>query len=134
MHYKKQIISFSDCDFAGVLFYGKIFDLAHRIFEDYLYEFHYYPNYFKDKDRIYPIVHCEASYLKVLTAGDEVTFNLKAKTIRESSFELEFEIYQDETELAAIVSTVHVAISTASKNKTELPEKLRDLLENLKKQ
>ena len=132
MHIKKEIIGFSDCDFAGVLFYGKIFDITHRILEDYMKSNDFYGDYFKDKETVYPIIHCEASYMKTLTAGDEIVVKLRSKTIRTSSFELGYEIFSKESEIAALVSTIHIAIRKISKTKTELPLKLRNLLEALK--
>ncbi|MHC1739394.1 MAG: acyl-CoA thioesterase [Ignavibacteriaceae bacterium] len=132
MHIKAEIIGFSDCDFAGVLFFGKVFDLTHRVFEDYIKSNDFYSEYFKDKGIVYPIIHCEASYVKTLTAGDEIVVKLRSKTIRTSSFELEFEIFNKDSEIAAIVSTIHVAISKISQSKTELPIILRNLLESLK--
>lgn len=132
MYTKTEIIGFSDCDFAGVLFFGKVFDLTHRIFENYMKSNDFYEDYFKDKETVYPIVHCEASYLKTLTAGDTVVVKLRSKTIRTSSFELEFEVLNQDSEIAAIVSTIHVAINKNSQIKSELPERLRKLLEGLK--
>lgn len=70
--------------------------------------------------------------MKTLTAGDEIVVKLRSKTIRTSSFELEFEIFSKESEIAALVSTIHIAIRKKSKTKTELPLKLRNLLEALK--
>lgn len=132
VHIKTQIIGFSDCDFAGVLFFGKVFELTHRVFEDYIKSNNFYSDYFRDKEIIYPIIHSEASYVKTLTAGDEILVKLRVKTIRTSSFELEYEIFKQDSEIAAIVSTIHVAISKISQSKTELPKKLRSLLEALK--
>jgi len=128
----KGIISFADCDFVGVLFYGKIFELVHKVFEEYLESQNYYKDYFRNSEIIYPIIHCDATYVKPLSAGDIVTYILKLKTIRASSFELEYDILKEGDELAASVNSVHLAILKTVGGKIEIPSVLRDQLETLK--
>lgn len=126
------MVGFSDCDFAGVLFYGKIFELVHKVYEEYLESQNYYKDYFRNSEIIYPIIHCDASFNKILTAGDSVTIKLKLRTIRNTSFELEYEVLSNNQELAVIVSTIHITIDKKTNHKAEIPNHLRKLLENLK--
>lgn len=119
----KKRIDFYDCDPAGILFFGRIFNLAHHAYELFLEENSGGKNYFADKNILLPITHTEADYKSPIKAGEVVTIELSVSILKSSSFELSYKITNNGT-LCAEVKTVHVCINKSDWKKCELPEEL----------
>ncbi|TFH64531.1 MAG: acyl-CoA thioesterase, partial [Candidatus Zixiibacteriota bacterium] len=81
-----------------------------------------------DEPFILPIVHAESQYLKPLTVGDEITITVQVAKIGETSFVLEYELFNVDGEPVGKAKTVHVAVSRQTQNKIALPEKLQRAL------
>lgn len=126
MFKQKQLIKFSDCDPAGILFYGKVFYLAHNIYEEFLYENNLYDSVFNNPELAFPIIKTSAEYSKPIKYGDQIIIELKIKNVGESSFSTVYLLKKDEQILAS-VEIVHVCVSKRDFNKLKLPESLRKI-------
>jgi len=126
---KKLTVRLHDTDAAGILFYASQFLYVHDAYEELLRLIGLpIASMLRDEPFILPIVHAEAQYMKPLTVGDEITVALQVGKIGETSFVLEYELFDINGQLVGKARTVHVAVSKQTQNKIVLPEKLQRAL------
>ena len=128
MYPTKKTIRFCDCDPAGVLFFGKIFDLAHSVYEEFLIEKGIASEIFANGECIFPIISASSKYYKPIRHMDQINILLSIPELRNASFELNFQFLDVKNEICAVVSTVHVCINKATGVKTNLSAKVRETL------
>lgn len=121
-------INFFDCDPAGVMFFGNIFKIAHSAYEELLQNGDLERDYFKDDQFALPLVHSEADFLRPIMPGEKVTVQLTLSALKESSFELSYEVISPKGEVCARVKTVHVSVLKSGWQKTPLPQDLKNCL------
>lgn len=121
-------VSFYDCDPAGIIFYSKIFDYCHSAYEELIKKFNLVENYWANAEYVVPIIKSEASYLKPLKYGEDVTIELKVSQLKSSSFELEYKCKNEKGELTNAVKTVHVFVDKKSWKKTSIPSAISQKL------
>jgi YbgC/YbaW family acyl-CoA thioester hydrolase len=122
----KTKINFFDCDPAGILFYGNIFFFCHSAYEELIASFNLKINYWQNDEFVVPIIKSTADYLKPFKYGDELTIELYATELRESSFELNYKCSNQSKNVCAEVSTVHVLINKKTWQKKELTPEIKD--------
>ncbi|AFN74681.1 thioesterase [Melioribacter roseus P3M-2] len=127
MHTIKRTIRFYDSDPAGVLFFGNLFRYLHAAYEDFLIK-NNLKKYFTSEKILLPVIHSEADFHKPLKPFDTVTINVRVSGVKESSYEINYEVYNNREELAAKGRTVHVVVDADFK-KIKIPDDLRRLLE-----
>ena len=106
----KRRINFYDCDPAGILFYARLFEISHSVYEDMINSFNLKKNYWINDEFVVPIIKTDGAYFKPLRAGEVVTINLTVTNRKENSFELTYEWMDKSGELAAKARTVHVFV------------------------
>jgi len=106
----KRRINFYDCDPAGILFYAKLFEISHSVYEEMITSFKLKKNYWSNDEFVVPIIKTDGAYFKPLKAGDTVSINLTVTLKKESSFELTYEWINKSGELTAKARTVHVFV------------------------
>lgn len=121
-------INFFDCDPAGIMFFGNIFKVAHSAYEELLQKENLKRDYFMDSEYAIPLVHSEADFIKSIFPGENVTVQLAVTALKESSFELGYEVMNTNGELCARVKTVHVSVKKQDWQKSALPEDLKECL------
>ncbi len=119
-------INFYDCDPAGILFYGKVYELCHAAYEAMIESFKLEEDYWSNDDYIVPIIHSEAKYRNPFTYGQTVTIGLKVTSLKNSSFELQYECKNEKGELCTEVRTVHVLIDKTTWKKKPLTAKIKE--------
>jgi len=107
----KRRINFYDCDPAGILFYAKLFEICHSVYEEMINSFKLKENYWSNDSFVVPIIKTDGAYFKPLRAGDIVSINLSVTLLKGSSFELTYEWINNAGELAAKARTVHVFVN-----------------------
>jgi len=115
----KKRINFYDCDPAGILFYAKLFEINHSIYEELIDSFKLKTNYWINDDFVVPIIKTDGAYFKPLKAGDLISINLTVTFKKENSFELTYEWLNKTGELSAKARTVHVFVD--KKKWTKIP-------------
>lgn len=106
----KRRINFYDCDPAGILFYAKLFEISHSVYEEMINSFKLKENYWANDSFVVPIIKTDGAYFKPLRAGENISVNLSVTLLKDSSFELTYEWINDSGELAAKARTVHVFV------------------------
>lgn len=129
MFSSNQKVYFYDADPAGIIFFANLFKFAHVAFEDFIGNIHPGKEYFTVENSVIPVFHAEANYLNPIKVGDEIRIDVSVSILKSSSFEMNYKIYKDQTQLAAEAKIVHVCVDKKSFKKNELP---KDLYEKLK--
>ena len=122
-------INFYDCDPAGILFYGRVYELCHFAYEDLIASFNLKEDYWNNDDYIVPILKSEAHYHKPMKYGDTITIELKVSKLKSSSFELEYELKNEAADVCTLVRTVHVFVDKSTWNKCEIKKEVKEYLE-----
>ncbi|MEO5368077.1 MAG: acyl-CoA thioesterase [Magnetococcus sp. WYHC-3] len=119
-------IAFHQADPAGVLFFARLFDLAHDAYEAWMRQWGHPLNL----ERPLPLVHAEADYLRPMRFGDRLRLQLTVVEVGRSRFVLEccFLGTVGDDVMRARVRTVHVAVDPVSGAAMALDAELRDFL------
>lgn len=130
MHKLNKRINFYDCDPAGILFYGRIFELCHSAYEDLIRSFNLKSDYWNNDEYAVPIIHTEGDYMLPLKPGDEVTVEVSVSRLKESSFELSYDCKNSKGEITNQVKTVHIFVDKKKWKKTPIIDEVRSGLEH----
>lgn len=126
----KRKINFFDCDPAGILFYAKLFEINHSIYEDVIDSFNLKYDYWRSDVFVVPIIKTDGEYLKPVKAGDHISINLSVTLLKENSFELTYEWINSDGVLVAKARTVHVFLDKNSWEKIHIPEEIKTSLQS----
>jgi YbgC/YbaW family acyl-CoA thioester hydrolase len=126
----KRKINFYDCDPAGILFYAKLFEINHSVYEDMIDSFNLKYDYWHNDVFVVPIIKTDAEYLKPLKAGDHISINLSVTLLKENSFELTYEWFNSDGELVSKARTVHVFLDKKSWKKNHIPKEIKTGLQS----
>ena len=107
-------ISFYDCDPAGILFFGRVFELCHSAYEDLIASFNLNEDYWNNNEYVVPILNSEAHYHKSIKYGEMITVEVTVLKLKSSSFELEYVCKNKSGEECTIVRTVHVCVNKST--------------------
>ena len=124
----KRRINFYDCDPAGILFFGRIFQLCHEAYETMIESFNLKDNYWVNENFVVPIIHSEAKYRKPLHAGETVELEITVTNLKDSSFELTYVCKNNKGEVTNNVKTVHIFVNKETWKKTKIVEEVRERL------
>lgn len=117
-------------DAAGILFYSCIYNLAHDAYEEMLnYAGLDVQTIITHSNFLFPFVHSEADYKKMISVGDELDICVNVEKIGVSSFTLLFRFLNSRQEEAAVVKTVSVSVDKTSGQTIALPGQLLKALE-----
>jgi YbgC/YbaW family acyl-CoA thioester hydrolase len=106
----KKKINFYDCDPAGILFYGRVYELCHSAYEELISSFRLEENYWENDKYAVPILKSEAHYHKPIKYGETISVEIKVSKLKSSSFELEYKIKNEAGEKCTVVKTVHIFV------------------------
>ncbi len=126
----KRKINFFHCDPAGILFYARLFEICHSVYEEMINSFKLEENYWQNDDYVVPIVNCEAGFFKPVKPGEEVTVELLVSELKEKAFELSYKIKNRNDELVASAKTVHVFVDRKIWKGKAIIDSLRNGLNN----
>ncbi len=122
----KKKIYFDQVDPGGIIYFVELFKLLHQAYEELLESLNTAENYFASEKYILPIIHSEADYISPVKLHDEIQINVTVTQLRESSFELSYNILSSEGNEVAKGKTVHVAVDRAEFKKVKLQKDLYD--------
>lgn len=130
MDIKKTVqIRFSQCDSAGVLFFAKIFEITHDLYEEWVQEalFQEHSTWFANDHWAVPICHCEADYKKPMKQGHFFEVSLQVLKVGNSSFSFKWSYLQKE-DIFCAVKTNHVFIDKKSGAPIPIPQEIKSKL------
>ena len=120
-----RTINFYDCDPAGILFYAKLFEINHSVYEELIASFDLTDKYWTSDSFVVPIIKTDGEYIKPLRAGEEIHINLSVTILKENSFELTYEWFNKDGEMVAKSRTVHLCLDKKSWSKINIPEEVK---------
>ena len=122
-------------DLANIAYYPRIFDLAHRFFEDawtHICDVRY-ADLLLIRKIGFPVVHVESDFHAPLRYGDTITATIWIDAVGESSCTWYYEFHNQNRELLWTSSQVTVCVNMESMKRQSIPEDLRQALSNCKR-
>ena len=130
----KRKINFYDCDAAGILFYARIYELCHSVYEEMIQSFNLKEDYWSNDDYVVPIIHSEATYHKPLVYNSFVEIELSVTNLSTSAFKLSYTCKNEAGDLCVEVETTHVFVDKKTWKKKQIKDDVRaGLMQYLKK-
>jgi 1,4-dihydroxy-2-naphthoyl-CoA hydrolase len=130
MFITKKKISFYECDPAGILFYGRVYELCHSAYEDLIASFGLNEDYWDNDEYVVPILNSEAHYHKPMKYGETISIGIKVSKLKSSSFELEYELKNEAGEECTVVRTVHIFVDKTTWKKRDIKNEVKAGLTN----
>lgn len=121
----KRKINFYDCDAAGILFYARIYELCHSVYEEMIQSFKLEEDYWANEDYVVPIIHSHATYKKPLLYNSSIEIELSVINLSTSAFKLYYMCRNDDGELCVEVETTHVFVDKKTWKKKAIKEDVR---------
>ena len=128
----ERIVEFGMCDSAGILFFAKIFELFHSAYEELVLSSNLDNNFFENEIFAIPLITSNATFRKPIAMHEVLQIELSVVDIRESSFELKTDFFDDDNVLKATVNTTHVFVSKSEFKKMNIQEEFLDFLKEHK--
>ncbi len=128
-------VDFPMVDLANIAYYPRIFDLAHRFFEDawpHICDVRY-ADLLLIRKTGFPVVHVDSDFHAPLRYGDTITATIWIDAIGESSCTWCYEFHNQNRELLWTSSQVTVCVNMESMKRQPIPEDLRQALSNCKR-
>mgnify|MGYP000468768686 CR=1 FL=1 len=122
-------VEFRMCDAAGILYFAKIFDLAHSVYEEFILESNLKLNIFENENFIVPLISTSAEFYNPILLHEKLNVQLKVNKIGTSSFKLHFDFFAEDKKLKASVNTANVFVSKSSFKKTNISNEFLSFLE-----
>lgn len=127
----KRNIRLNDCDPAGVIFFARVYDIAHEAFEEMLLKAdNSIDNIINRSETIYPLISSSADYSGPIRLGDKINVKVKLKDLTENSISLSY-LFEKENKIFTIVNTSQVSINKSTWKKSPIPIDFKNKLENL---
>lgn len=127
---KQRFIHFREADPAGILFFGRLPEIYHDLFEEGLQEQLPWRELFANERLALPIRHLEVDYLRPMRAGVFYTWLVNVMKLTDHSVEVHLQVLH-ENHLHAHLKCVHVCVDQQAAQKTKLPAQWRAALEAL---
>lgn len=128
-----RTVRFRDTDAAGVVYFANVLAICHEAYEESLVAAGVNLNdFFTNPSVAFPIVHANVDFFRSLSCGDNLVIKLIPQQLSGDRFEVCYEVILGEV-IAAKSITRHVCIDTATRTKRELPEQMKEWLENNRK-
>ncbi len=125
----KARIRFHQADPAGVLFYGRVFELVNNAYEELVRDAGFvYDDHFGLKNFATPVVHVDADYMRPMAAGELLTISLSISRIGRSSFTLAYAIHGEDGLARAGGNVIHAFVHADTFTTIEIPEPVRAAL------
>lgn len=131
---RRVLVRFDEADPRGILFYGRVQELSHRVFEEFVVTelVGRWEDWFLSDSFIVPIRHAEATFHQPMRPGREYEAQLEVARLGESSFEIATRFLTVDTPLPALCAetrVVHVFADAHRLAKIPIPSALRARLE-----
>lgn len=83
------VLSFSESDSAGIMYFSRAYEIAHKAYEEMFSEKGSWELVFNNPDMAFPIIHSEASYKKPIKAGQTLELELSCSKLGSTSFTID---------------------------------------------
>ena len=119
-------------DGANIAYYPRIFDLAHRFFEEAWEPMCgvSYPEMINNRKIGFPVVHVETDFIAPLRYGDIIHATIAIKRVGTSSVTWNYRLYNQDETLLWVSSQVTVCVDMDTLESQPVPDDLRQGLLN----
>jgi len=126
----EQLIRFSHCDPAGIVYFPRFFDLAHATMEDWFAQSlsQPLPDLIRDRRIGTPTVSVQCEFGKPLRMGDTLRFELSVRKLGNASVQLAYSGKKNTVEHLKMTQTI-AFMSLDSASAIPIPEDLRPRIE-----
>ena len=122
LHNEKRLVSFDDCDPAGILFFANHMKWAHQLIENFWAQSDLgWKFWFQNPEWGAPLRHVETDYKAPVFAGETVQVRLFLAQRGDSSVKFCTLIEDTEGKVLAEVQTTHVCVSKATRQSRDFP-------------
>ena len=129
-------VHFDEADPRGVLFFGRILALAHRVFEEFVVPelVPRWEDWFLSEEFAVPIRHAEATFSGPMHPGREHVAEVEIGAIGETSFQVRTRFFEagEGGRVCAETRLTHVFTGGGAWAKREIPPAIRTRLEALR--
>lgn len=119
-------IDFFECDPAGVLFFGNIFRLAHKVYEEFFHDGNY-NEIFRNPRYAFPIVHTEADFFAPMRFGESYNAALDFELSGEKRYLVKIHFHNPDGGESARVTMVNAVVDIASGRSVKIPDEIISL-------
>ncbi len=120
-------IDFFECDPAGVIFFGNIFRLAHKVYEDFFRDGGY-DEIFRNPEFAFPVVHTEADFHAPMKFGETFQAGLDFERSGEKRYTVKVAFHDNEGRLAARVTMINAVVDIRQERSVAIPAKFAELM------
>lgn len=126
-----QLIRFSHCDPAAIVYFPRFFDLAHSTMEDWFSDGVGIPlpELIRERRIGTPTVKIDCTFLKPLRIGDTLRFELRVSRLGNASANIDYRGTKDGIEHLQIMQTV-VFMNLDSAQAVPIPDDVRKRIED----
>ena len=124
----ERIVEFGMCDSGGVLFFARIFELAHSAYEEFILRSDLENNYFEHEEIAIPLISATSDFHKPIKLHEVLEINVVVSKIGNSSFQLTTTFLDELVNAKAIVTTTHVFVDKKEFGKMDIPDEFLSLL------
>ena len=124
----ERIVEFGMCDSAGILFFPRIFELAHSAYEEFILRSDLENNYFENEEIAIPLISATSDFQKPITLHEVLKINITVSNIGNSSFQLTTTFLDELNNAKATVTTNHVFVDKKEFKKIDIPDEFLGLL------
>lgn len=126
-------VHFDEADARGVLFYGRVQALAHRVFEEFVVSelVDRWEDWFESTRFVAPIKHAEATFHRPMRPGHRYDAELSVTKVGESSFEVQTRFVDGEGADRAVCAEARIVkafADPATWTKIPIPSAIRTRL------
>jgi acyl-CoA thioester hydrolase/1,4-dihydroxy-2-naphthoyl-CoA hydrolase len=122
----KKTITFREADPAKIMFFGNIFGFAHDAFEEFIVAAGMtWKEYFHHPDYAIPLRQTEANYLAPFFPGETYEIAVSVESFGETSYKMKY-VFSKDGKTHAIVTMVHSVLDMKTKQKTKLPDFIKN--------
>lgn len=128
-------VDFPMVDLANIAYYPRIFDLAHRFFEDSWEHICgiKYSELILERQIGFPVVHVESDFIAPLRYGDAVTATIWIEKVGDTSCTWRYEFHNQDNVLLWTSTQVTVCVDMGTMKRISIPAFLRTGLDNCEK-
>ena len=124
----ERIVEFGMCDSAGILFFPRIFELAHSAYEEFILRSDLENNYFENEEIAIPLINATSDFQKPITLHEVLKINITVSNIGNSSFQLTTTFLDESNSLKSTVITTHIFVDKKEFKKIDIPDEFLSLL------
>lgn len=123
----ERIVEFGMCDSGGILFFSRIFELAHSAYEEYVIN-GLENNYFENEKIAIPLISASSDFHKPISLHEILNINIEVSKIGNSSFQLITTFLDELNSKKATVVTTHIFVDKKEFKKINIPDDFLSLL------